>query len=280
MKAPFPGARPEYSCADRAVTIPNSQRFPQPLVVAHRGASADHPENTLAAFEAAARAGADLVELDVRLTADGVPVVLHDPDLARTTDAAGPVAELTLAEVKRADASGGRGPRQEVPTLAEVLGLLAGTPTGVDVEVKGLPAGPGAGPGGEEALEASLRVLDEAGFAGPAIISSFDPATLARSRALAPHIPTGLLTAPGFDPEDALRLAREAGHAWLLPHISVVLEGGAALVGEAHAAGLALGTWTVDDEATLGRLFALGVDAVATNRPALAVAVRARSARP
>ncbi|HEV2907291.1 MAG TPA: glycerophosphodiester phosphodiesterase family protein, partial [Actinomycetota bacterium] len=83
--------------------------------MAHRGASVDAPENTLAAFEAAAAAGADLIEMDVRLTADDVAVVLHDADVGATTDGVGPVHTLTLREVKRLDASGGRGPAQEIP---------------------------------------------------------------------------------------------------------------------------------------------------------------------
>src|SRR5207245_9249018 len=94
--------------------------FPQsssPLVVAHRGASVELPENTLPAFEGAILAGADVVETDVRLTADGVPIVLHDADVSRCTDGAGFVHELTLQEVKRLDASGGRGTRAEIPTL-------------------------------------------------------------------------------------------------------------------------------------------------------------------
>ena len=73
------------------------------LVIAHRGSSAEAPENTLLAFEAAVRRGADAVELDVRLTADGAPVVIHDATLDRTTDRSGPVAALTLAELRAVD---------------------------------------------------------------------------------------------------------------------------------------------------------------------------------
>ena len=90
-----------------------------PLVVAHRGASVELPENTLDAFRGALEAGADVVETDVRLTSDGVPVVMHDAHVSRVTDGQGLVHEMTIAEVKRLDASGGRGPRTEVPTLAE-----------------------------------------------------------------------------------------------------------------------------------------------------------------
>ena len=86
-----------------------------PAIVAHRGASATHPENTLGSFLAAADAGADMVELDVRLTADRVPVVLHDLDVSRTTGGSGLVHLMSLHELKQLDATGGRGPREEVP---------------------------------------------------------------------------------------------------------------------------------------------------------------------
>src|SRR5207249_2864703 len=91
-----------------------------PLVVAHRGASLAHPENTLPSFEGAIAARADVLELDVRLSADRVPVVMHDADVSRATDGQGWVHEKTLAELKRLDASGGTGPRAEIATLREV----------------------------------------------------------------------------------------------------------------------------------------------------------------
>jgi len=119
-----------------------------PLVVAHRGASATHPENTLEAFEAAVRAGAKMVEFDVRLTADGVPVVLHDADVSRTTDGRGLVHELTFEELRRFSAGRWEGRRLTVPSLREVLELLSGR-AGVDIEVKHLPGEPGYDPSRE-----------------------------------------------------------------------------------------------------------------------------------
>ncbi|HUG87752.1 MAG TPA: glycerophosphodiester phosphodiesterase [Actinomycetota bacterium] len=246
------------------------------LVIAHRGASADHPENTLAAFAAAAEAGADLVELDARITADGVAVALHDLDLDRTTDARGAVHAMPLAEVKRADASGGRGPRQEVPTLAEVLELLAETGTGVDVEIKNLPGEPSYERGGAAIVEAVLGALE--GFPGAAIVTSFDPSSLRTARRLAPEVATGLLTLGAEGPEAALDLVLEDGHPWLLPHVFAVDRGGDELLGAARDRGVAVGTWTVDDEAAIERLFARGVAAVATNRPAIGVGARDRVA--
>src|SRR5438093_12032267 len=112
-----------------------------PLVVAHRGASADHPENTLQSFQGALDAGAQVIETDVRLTADGVPIVLHDADVSRCTDGSGFVNDLTIEEVKRLDASGGRAERAEVPTLAEVLELVSGR-AGINLEIKNIPGEP------------------------------------------------------------------------------------------------------------------------------------------
>src|SRR5438093_12428307 len=109
-----------------------------PMIVAHRGASLYHPENTIEAFEGAIQAGADMVELDVRMTSDHVPVVLHDADVSLTTDGSGFVHQLTLADVKRLDASRGSGGPVRVPTLGEALEVLSGR-IGVDVEVKNLP---------------------------------------------------------------------------------------------------------------------------------------------
>ncbi|MCL7455038.1 MAG: hypothetical protein M8467_18535, partial [Anaerolineae bacterium] len=90
--------------------------------IAHRGASAYEPENTLRAFERAIQMGATMLELDVHLSRDGYPVVLHDPDLSRTTGGTGQVSEWNLAELRRLDAGQG----ERVPTLAEVVDLARG----------------------------------------------------------------------------------------------------------------------------------------------------------
>jgi glycerophosphoryl diester phosphodiesterase len=257
------------------VTVPSLPD--RPLVVAHRGASADHPENTLVAFEAAAQAGADIIEFDLRLTADGIPVVLHDEDLSVTTDGRGLVRQTALAELKRLDASAGRGPRQEIPTLAEALDLIGRTGAGVDLEIKSLG---GPDPGRHELLEAALDVLQAARFPTPVLVSSFNGLTLQRCRELAPELPTGFLAAVAIDPMSALAYSRQTGIDFLLPQVESLLEAGPRFVEQCHAAGIRVGTWTVDDEATLEKLFRWNVDAVASNHPRLAVAVRNRVAAP
>lgn len=254
----------EYSWARRRLAIPRMTSLlalpplpPGPLVVAHRGASSSHPENTIEAFRAAAEAGADAVELDVRLTAEGIPVVLHDPG----PPGGPPARELTLPELRR------RLPA--APTLAEALASL---PVGVDIEIKNLPGEPDFGSPEEAALDAALEAL--AGFGHPVLVSSFNWLTIERCRQVAPGIETGFLTVAGIEPLAALDYARTAGHAWILPHALAMGDGAAAIVAEAHDAGIRVGTWTVDDGAAIASMFAAGVDAVATNDPALGVRVR------
>jgi glycerophosphoryl diester phosphodiesterase len=247
-------------------------------VVAHRGASAREPENTLAAFEAAAREGADVIELDVRLTADGVPVILHDPDVSATTDGKGYVHEMTLGQVKGLNASGRGATRHEIPTLAEALDSMRGRGLAIDLEIKNLPGEPAFDSPREAVLEASLAVLAASGFEGPALVSSFNWLSIERSRELAPEVPTGFLSIGAVDAWAALVYARQAGHDFVLPQTNAVTAAGEGFVQEAHQAQVRVGTWVADDEELLTTLFRWGVDAVASNDPALAVAVRDRVA--
>jgi len=270
--------------ADRDLArIPGPARSPLrpaarlPLVVGHRGASADHPENTLPSFEAAILAGADVVELDVRLTADRVPVIMHDPNVSETTDGTGFVNDLTLAQVKRLRARGreGSGEGADVPTFAEALELLSGR-GGVDVEIKNLPGEPGFDSPREEVVERTLAVLAESGFRGDVIVSSFNWFSIERSRELRPDIPTGFLSTASIDPWASLQYVTSRGHDYVLPQFPVLLQAGERFVRAAHEAGVRVGTWTVDDPSTVEQLFTLGVDAVASNRPDMAVPIRDR----
>lgn len=256
----------------------NFERQFRPIVVAHRGASALYPENTLAAFQGAIEAGADVVELDVRLTADNVAVILHDLDVAATTDGSGLVHALTLAEVKRLDASGGRGPRAEIPTLQEAFEALSGR-VGVDIEIKNLPGEPSFDSPREAAVVEVIRLLGETGFQGPVLVSSFNWLSIEKARELDPSIATGLLTTSDVDPWAALEYTKGHGHTYVLPQASAVLEAGERFPASAHDDGVLVGTWTVDDPREMERLFQMGVDAIATNDPASAVPVRDRFRR-
>jgi glycerophosphoryl diester phosphodiesterase len=240
-------------------------------IVAHRGASAELPENTLASFDLAVQRGADAVEFDVRLTADGEPVVLHDPDLARTTDREGPVCALTLDEVRRARIGG----EHQVPTLIEALALLSGR-AAVDIELKNIPGEAGFTSEDEPLVEATLAALETSAYVGPVLLSSFNPSSIAYARRAAPDVPTGLLTAYDVEADASLAFAAREGHPWVLPFIRMVAGAAAGYPGRVHDAGLRLGTWITDDPEEALALFRAGVDAVATNDPAAVVAARDR----
>lgn len=253
----------------------NFERQIRPLVVAHRGASAAYPENTLESFEGAVEAGADIVELDVRLTADNVAVILHDLDVSATTDGSGFVHELTLVQVKLLDASGGTGPRTEIPTLREALELLSGR-AGINVEIKNLPGEPSFDSPREAVAEQAVGLLHETGFDGAVLVSSFNWLSIERVQDLDPGIPTGFLTTAAIDPWASLVYARSRRHAYVLPQAPALYEAGKEFVDAAHDERIQVGTWTVDDREAIERLFQMGVDAVATNDPAAAVPIRDR----
>lgn len=222
-------------------------------MIAHRGASAAFPENTLAAFRGAVSLGADAAEFDVRRTADGRPVIHHDP----VVPGLGPICSFSAAELRR------RAPW--VPTLTEALEACSGL--WVDVEVKNSPAEPDWDPQDAVAAEVA-RHLDTPARREKSVVSSFNQGTLARVRALAPALHTGLLADRVLSVPAAIELARDGGHRLLLPH-AAALAGRAALpaIKAAHRAGLLVVAWTVDDPADVRRLADAGIDGVITNRP-------------
>ena len=245
-----------------------------PAVVAHRGASSTRPENTLASFEEAIRLGAQIVEFDVRLSSDGVPVVIHDPAVDRTSDGTGFVHERTAAEIASMHVDGG----ETVPTLDRVLEVLSGR-AGAAIEIKNIPGEPAFDATSEPIVEAVHAGLARVGFEGPVLMISFNPASIAASKALAPGVATGFLTTDLVDPREALAFAVAQGHDMVLPGTRASIPAGEAFVEEVHAAGLLAGTWTVDDPETVRMLFDRGFDAVASNDPAMALGVLADRAR-
>ena len=239
------------------------ERPARPMVVAHRGASIEQPENTIEAFEAAIDAGADSVEFDVRLTADGHAVVTPDPDVSRTTNGTGLVSEMTLEEIRALG----------VPTVQDALRCLSGR-AAADIEIKNSPDEPGYTPDAEPAVEATLSALDDVAFASPVIVSSFNPRSIAHSRTLRPDVPTGLLLWFDVEADEALARATGQGHPWVLPFVTKVLEAGDGFGARVHDGGALLGVWITDDPETARRLFEFGADAVATNDPRAIVPVR------
>jgi len=172
----------------------------RPLVLAHRGSRLRAPENTLEAFALALQEGADGIELDVRRTADGVPVVLHDPTLERTTDGRGPLAAMRFADLRRLDAGAWfdalhRGAR--IPSLAEVLDLCRGR-AAVNIELKidagrGLRARRAAIAEAPRLAEAVARELARARRGDFVLVSSFSTRALHAARAVMGTVPLGWL---------------------------------------------------------------------------------------
>jgi glycerophosphoryl diester phosphodiesterase len=255
------------------------RRFSQEVkcaVIGHRGASAIEAENTLPAFEAAIAAGADAVEFDVRTTADGIVVVMHDADVARTTDGKGLVHDLRLEELKRLRIRTAAGDETEVPTLEEVLACVTGR-AGVDIELKNIPGEPDFDPNAESLAEATISAVHRAGFIGTVLLSSFNPFSLARVREIAPDISTGLLCDPSVSARAALGFSMEQGHDWVLPFVDRLREAGDGFTTNIHDAGLLVGTWVVDDPEIAVSLMRADVDAIATNEPAALVNARAEA---
>jgi glycerophosphoryl diester phosphodiesterase len=227
-------------------------------VIAHRGASADAPENTLAAFRLARAQGADGVELDVMRCKSGEVVVFHDDDLERLGRRPGLVRDTPLGALREIDLGGG----ERIPLLDEVLEELG--PLLCNVELKTAPTWRGrlVDDGLAAAVAAILRRHDAG---ARALVSSFDPLLLGRFRLRARAVPTGLLFAA-----DQARPNREAWAAPLLRPTAVHPESllvDARTVRRWHAHDLAVNVWTVDDPAELRLLVALGVDGLITNRP-------------
>jgi glycerophosphoryl diester phosphodiesterase len=241
-------------------------RGPQPRIVAHRGAPRVAPENTLAAFRAAVAAGADGVELDVHLSRDGVPVVIHDERLERTTNGHGPVGAASAAELATLEAGAWFHPPlrgERVPTLQAVLALLAPTLLELHLELKtARMAYPGLVP-------AVHRLVREAGLLERTTLSSFNHRTLLEARALSPPPACAALLYEVL--VEPWIYARQHDFQALHPHHATV---DAALVQACHRAGLAVRAYTVDDPAEAQRLFAAGVDALITNDPAALLRLR------
>lgn len=271
----------------------------QVAVIAHRGASAYAPENTLAAFRLADEMGADWFELDCMLTKDNAVIVSHDGDLDRCTNGQGPVAEKTLAELKALDAGSWKAPKftgEPMPTLAEAL-ELARDHIGVYVEIKSI-ANDGALMGqlwaaaeGHDAMDEALaknmmalveqsgnRNLDLARAAiaeirathmtKQVVIQSFSPVVCLVSLVEAPEIRTEFLG--GYDEEKPENWERFIAWGMLIDVAGFNVSHGSInpeRLARFHDAGKTVAVWTVNDPGDMQRYIDLGVDAIITNHP-------------
>lgn len=234
------------------------------LIIGHRGASRDAPENTLASFRLAFEQGADGIEADFRLTGDGRIVCLHDGRTARTADADLDVAQTTLPELERLDFGSWKGAAwrgEPIPTLREVLELL---PQGKRIYIE-LKSGQEIVPALQEDLAASGVPADQVRFL------AFDAALI---KAVKGHLPgyracwlTDYRWRNGWRPSqpEILATLADCGADGLASRDKGALD--AALVGELRQRGLELHVWTVDRASAARRLLLLGVDSIMTNRP-------------
>jgi glycerophosphoryl diester phosphodiesterase len=221
-------------------------------VFAHRGCTEGCNENTVDAFAEARRLGADGVELDVRLTADGALAVHHDAEIPGI----GAIAQLEVSDLP-----------SHVPLLADVLTVCEGMV--VNVEIKNAPQDPGWDP--SEAVAAlTAAAIEEAGWTTRVIVSSFQPATLHAVQVADGRLALGALWGFAAEVGPALVAAVEAGLAAVHPFVTSVDR---ELVERAHAMGLAVNVWTVNAPDDLRAMVALGVDTVITDRLKEALAV-------
>ncbi len=238
--------------------------------MAQRGTRAE-TENTLEALGLAIGARADAVSVDVRVTADGHPVLMRDAEISHTTDGSGFVHEMTLGELRAVRVPLRSGGTAQIPHLVEALRMLSGM-IAVNIEIRNLPGDPGFDGGHELAIGGVLRALDETSFAGGVLISSFSPFAIGRAKALAPHLSTAVRVVPDAGPVAGWAFASEHQHPWVLATAASVVDAGSGFPGLVHASATRLGVWGSDDPGIAAGLVRRGVDAIVTDDPAPVVA--------
>ena len=252
---------------------------PMPRVIAHRGDSHNYPENTLPAFRSAVEMGIDVVETDIHITKDGVLVIWHDPTLERNTDGKGRVEDHTLEELRRYDAGytftqdGGRtypfrGKGVTICTLAEALEACPDQRFNIDLKTK-CP----------QIVDEFIRVIRQHDAVERVVGASFHLSNLKRLRRLAPDFLTSVTTAEvvplllrqkthtlprAFKRKIIFQIPRQASF------IKVVTP---SFVREMHRMDAVVMVWTINDEQSMRELFAMGVDSVMTDNPALVIKV-------
>ena len=226
------------------------------LVIAHRGASGDRPENTLPAFEEAIAQGADMIETDLHLSRDGVVVIHHDAGLERL-GGTGEIRDRTASELAALDAAPGAADSLQIPTLLDVL---EGFAERIDWNLE-LKVGLEAPYDGIE--ERVLGEVEARGLLRRVIFSCFDDGVLERVRSASREARVGVLVSPRA-PQDIFGRAERVGAEAIHPHTFLIND---ALVAEAHARGLAVYPYTANDPAEMSGLLDAGVDGVITNFP-------------
>lgn len=244
------------------------ETLPQPVIFAHRGASLYAPENTLAAFELALEHGADAIELDAKLSADGHAVVIHDATVDRTTGAHGRVKDLSLAQLRALDAGSFKAAQfhgEKIPLLEEVFEAV-GRRTMINVELTNYnsPA--------DHLVETVCMLVKKSNMQDRVLFSSFFASNLAKARGILPEVPRGLLAMPGIPGAWARSFGFTFG-SYQAMH-SELKDVTAQQVQRTHRLKRRIHVWTVNAEADMRRLFSWGVDGIFTDDPRLAVEIR------
>jgi glycerophosphoryl diester phosphodiesterase len=233
-------------------------KHPHVMRVAHRGASAQYPENTLLAFRHAIEQGVDMLELDVHLTADDELVVMHDTTLDRTTNGHGNIHDHSLQEIRQLNAGQG----EKIPLLSEAIQLARESQIRLFVEVKGATEAEGIA-----IAEAAIRALETDSFLSQIILTSFSPAALLRAKWIQPEISTMLDPSPqdgSLTPRQICAQVLGAGancasydFRFLTPAIAT----------ECQLTGLTLWPWDPDEPEDMMQMIKLGIHGIMTNRP-------------
>ncbi len=213
-------------------------------VVAHRGASFLEPENTIKAIEKAVKIGADFVEVDVRMSKDNKLVIMHDPDVNRTTDGNGFVKDYTLQELKKLDAGKG----ETIPTLDEVISCVKDR-VGLVIEIKE--------PGTEGKI---LEKIDENNLEN-VILTSFYHKSIKNARKMNPSVDAGIIFTG--QPVDVKQMASNASANIIFPSYRYMNED---MVKQAKNKGISVYPWTIDEPEILKKFVEMGADGIVTNK--------------
>jgi glycerophosphoryl diester phosphodiesterase len=231
--------------------------------VAHRGASAYAPENTIAAFDKAVEMKADYIEIDVQRSKDGKLVVIHDTTVDRTTDGSGKVGNLTFKELRNLDAGSWKGEQftgAQIPTFDEILDRYHGK-IGILIELKA----PELYPGIEENI---AKKLEERNLDKPQnekiIVQSFNHNSIKKMNQLLPKVPIGVLTSSSADATEQALQEFSTYADYFNPSYGIVTPD---LVNQVHSLGMKIGSWTVRSQEAADFLLDVGVDAIITDYP-------------
>ena len=245
--------------------------LPQPVIFAHRGASAHAPENTLAAFELALTQNADAIELDVKLSADGHAVVIHDATVDRTTGSRGRVKDLSFQQLRSLDAGGFFSEKyrgEKIPSLEDVFEAV-GKRTFINVELTNYTTPR------DSLVETVCMLVKKFGLQNRVLFSSFFASNLSKARAYLPDVPRGLLAFHGFLGAWARSFGFSFGkYQALHPYVGDVTS---QQVQRVHRLNRRIHVWTVNATDDMRRLFQWDVDAIFTDDPDLAVQVRSET---